>query len=165
MAQLLIQLGPFAFLILLGLIVGRVVERRHFRRLGEREAALSYMLVTDLRTYPGGVNTSRPPMMVTGQAVIATDYLKTFLAGLRKILGGELKSYRTLMVRARKEATLRMMEEAQAAGYDAVCNLRLDSADIGGMTGRRGAVMVEAFATGTAYCRPRETDRGEEAPD
>ena len=165
MVELLIQIGPFAFLILLGLIVGRTVERRHLRRLGEREAVLSYMLVTDLRAYPGGVDTSRTPMMVTGQAVIATDYLKSFLAGLRKILGGELRSYRTLMVRARKEAMLRMMEEAQAAGYDAVCNLRLDSADIGGMTGRRGAVMVEAFATGTAYCRPRETDRGEEAPD
>jgi len=163
MVELLIQLGPFVVLILLGLIVGRTVERRHFRRLGEREATLSYMLVTDLRTYPGGADVARPPMMVTGQAVIATDYLKTFLAGLRKILGGELKSYRTLMVRARKEAILRMMEEAQAAGYDAVCNLRLDSADIGGMTGRRGAAMVEAFATGTACCRPREADRGQEA--
>jgi len=165
MAELIAQFGLFLVLIMLGLFVGRTVERRHFRRLGEREVALSYMLVTDLRTYPGGVDTSRTPMMVTGQAVIATDYLKSFLAGLRKILGGELKSYRTLMIRARKEAMLRMMEEAQAAGYDAVCNLRLDSADIGGMTGRRGAAMVEAFATGTAYRRPRETDLGEEAAD
>lgn len=142
----------FIILILLGLIVGKTTEVRHLRRLDRREKGIAHMLVTDLRSFPGGVDRAKPPAMVTGEAVIATDYLKSFLARLRKILGGELKSYRSLMTRARREAILRMMEKAQAQGYDAVCNLRLDSADIGGMAGRRGVAMVEAFATGTAYC-------------
>ena len=150
--EALIQLLPFAILILLGLVVGKTTETRHLRRLDQREQALVDMLVTDIRSFPGGVDVAKPPTMVFGQAVIATDYLKSFLAKLRKILGGELKSYRSLMTRARREATLRMMEEAHAQGYNAVCNLRLDSADIGGMAGRRGVAMVEAFATGTAYC-------------
>lgn len=150
--EAIIQLLPFAVLILLGLIVGKTTESRHLRRLDRREQALDDMLLTDIRSFPGGVDTTKPPTMVTGEAVIATDYLKSFLAKLRKILGGELKSYRSLMTRARREATLRMMEEAQAQGYNAVCNMRLNSADIGGMAGRRGVAMVEAFASGTAYC-------------
>ena len=89
--------------------------------------------------------------MVRGEAVIATDYLKTFLARIRNILGGEVKSYRSLMLRARREAILRMLEQARQQGYDAVCNVRLNTADIGGMATRRRAAMVEIFATGTAY--------------
>jgi len=159
--EALIQLLPFVVLLLLGLVVGKTTEIRHFNRLDRRDQSLADMLVTDLRSFPGGVDTTKPPMMVTGQAVIATDYLKSFLAKLRKILGGELKSYRSLMTRARREAMLRMMEEAQAQGYNAVCNMRLDSADIGGMAGRRGVAMVEAFATGTAYCVKAESGDGQ----
>lgn len=146
----------FIVLILLGLFVGRTTERRHLSRLDRREQALAHMLITNIRSFPGGSDPAKPPAVVTGEAVIATDYFKSFLARLRKVLGGELKSYRSLMTRARREAVLRMMEKAHEQGYNAVCNMRLDSADIGGMTGRRGVAMVEAFATGTAYCMPRE---------
>lgn len=142
------------FLILLGLVVGGARERGHLRRLARREEALADMLVTDIKTFPGGIDVSKGAALVMGEAVIATDYLKSFLAKLRKLVGGELHSYRTLMDRARREAMLRMMDDAKARGYNAVCNLRLGCADIGGMTGVKGAAMVEVFATGTAYSRP-----------
>jgi len=143
-------------LIFVGLFAGRAAERKHYRNLALREQALANMLVTDIKTFPGGYDPSKGAALVQGEAVIATDYLKSFLAGLRNIFGGELKSYETLMVRARREAILRMMESAQRMGYNAVCNLRMGTADIGGMTGKRGAAMVEAFASGTAYAIPTE---------
>jgi uncharacterized protein YbjQ (UPF0145 family) len=87
------------------------------------------------------------------EAVIASDYLKTFLAGLRNIFGGEVGSYVTLATRARREALVRMMEQAHAQGYDALCNVRMDPADIGGNTARRGVPMVAILASGTAYSR------------
>lgn len=150
--ELAIGLGAPTFLLLLGWTVGRTAERRHFRSLEKRERELSHMLVTDISSFPGRVAADMTPALVTGQAVIATDYLKSFLASIRKIFGGELRSYISLMQRARREAVLRMLEQAASQGYTAVCNVRLATADIGGMAGARGAAMVECFATGTAYC-------------
>ena len=43
---------------------------------------------------------------------LVCDYLKNFLSRIRNIFGGEMKSYRTLMVRARREALLRIVEQA-----------------------------------------------------
>lgn len=150
---LLLEAGIPAAVLLLAWLVGRAAERLHFRRLARRERELGHMLVTNIKTFPGGCDARGQGRLVMGEAVIATDYFKSFLARLRKLFGGELRSYQSLMTRARREAIVRMLGEARDLGYDAVCNLRLNSADIGGMTGRRGAVMVECFATGTAYKR------------
>ena len=153
LVAILIYLGPPAFFILLGLVVGTAAERRHFRSLEQREASLSRVLVTDLRSYAPDIDAHTPPSLVTGEAVIATDYLKTFLAGLRNLLGGEVRSYLTLVNRARREAMLRMLESARTLGYDAVCNVRLEPADIGGSTHRKGVPMAAMIASGTAYRR------------
>lgn len=150
---ILIYLGPPTFFVLLGLVVGTTVERRHFRRLEQREAALSDVLVTDLRAYSPDHDPHTPPALVIGEAVIATDYLKTLLAGLRNLLGGEVHSYLTLVNRARREALLRMMESARGMGYDAVCNVRLEPADIGGSSNKKGVPMAAMLASGTAYRR------------
>ncbi len=153
MVGLLLQLGFLLFLILLGLIAGKAAERAHFRSLRRREEETRHVLLTNLKSFPGGVRAGSSVQIVQGDAVIATDYLKTFLAGLRKIIGGEIRSYESLMVRARREAVMRMVEAAVNLGCDSVCNIRLNTADIGGGTRRRGVAMVEMMATGTAYCR------------
>ena len=145
-----------ALLILWGLTVGRIVERRHLRRLAARRLALAHVLVTDLKSFPGaGVDPKAPPQILIGEAVIAADYLKSFLAGLRKIIGGELRSYQNLMFRAREEALLRVIEQAHAQGYDAVCNMRLETADIAGSSGnaKNKATFCAVLASGTAYRR------------
>ncbi len=146
-------LGCPALLLFMGLTVGTTVERRHKRRLSLREEELSGMLVTDLRTFPPDTDASANARLVFGEAVIAADYLKTFLARIRKIFGGEMHSYLSLMERARREAILRMLEQAQEFGYDSVCNVRLETSNIGMAQGRRGAAMVEVSAFGTAYRR------------
>lgn len=150
---LCIQVLPFVVLICLGLFVGRYREKAHFRDLDLREAAASDMLVTDIKTFPGGCASDLTPTMCVAEVTIATDYLKNFLASLRNIFGGEVRSYRTLMERARREAMLRVVEEAREKGYDAVCNMRFETADIGGATTRRKVAMCSVLASGTAYRR------------
>ena len=148
---LIVQISIPPFLILLGWIAGRTAERRHLRSLHRREQELADMMISNVKTFTGDADAQKGATMVLGEAVIATDYLKSFLAKIRKILGGELKSYESLMQRARREAMLRMLYRARELGYDAVCNVRLDPSDIGGATQRRGAVLVAICATGTAY--------------
>ena len=61
-----------------------------------------------------------------------------------------------LFDRARREATLRMLESAKAQGYNAVCNVRFGGMDIGGNTsagGKKANQMAIVAVSGTAYCR------------
>ncbi len=149
-----LQFGLPVFLLLLGLAAGKAAESKHFRSLERREKGFAHMLITDIKTFPRGADAAKGAMLVMGEAVIATDYLKSFLARLRNFFGGEIRSYKTLMERARREAMLRMLWQARAAGHNAVCNLRLNTVTIGTATRRRGGAMVEMLVTGTAYTIP-----------
>jgi uncharacterized protein YbjQ (UPF0145 family) len=151
----IITLVSFVLFMSLGFFVGGHVERRHFRLLDERESDNGAFLVTQLKSYPWAVTGPSPPTLLFGEAVISSDYLKTFLAGLRKIFGGEMRSYQSLLIRARREALQRLVEAARAQGYNAVCNVRYYSTDIAGASKRKSkVVMVTLLATGTAYhCR------------
>jgi uncharacterized protein YbjQ (UPF0145 family) len=153
MWQFWIQLFPVIVLLVLALLVGSWVERMHFRRLERRESALRYMLVTDLRTLPPGCE-SQPCELVIGEVVVASDYFKTFIATLKKLVGGELRTFETLMHRARREALVRMLESAQRIGANAVVNVRFSTSNIGSMKRNRKAAMVEMYAYGTAVRVP-----------
>ena len=52
------------------------------------------------------------------------------MAGLKNIVGGEIKSYTELMNKARDEATERMIQQAQARGANAVVNVRYSTASV-----------------------------------
>ena len=154
--EIVFILGGPVFFLALGWFVGRHRERSHIESLNQREAALHDMLVTQLMSFPHATQGDLPPRIMIAETVIASDYLKTFLAGLRNLVGGEVRSFESLLVRARREATLRILEEARSNGYNAICNLRMETADIGGNTatsggGNKGMVMAAILATATAY--------------
>jgi uncharacterized protein YbjQ (UPF0145 family) len=81
--------------------------------------------------------------VVSGSTVRAKHFGKDLLAGLKNLVGGELKGYTELLVEARKEATERMLEEARALGANAVVNVRYATSSVA-----QGA--AEIFAYGTA---------------
>jgi uncharacterized protein YbjQ (UPF0145 family) len=139
---------------LIGILGGRITEYRHFRSLERREEESSDIIVTQIKSFPAAVPSSHPPMIVYGETVIASDYLKTFFASLRGIFGGEVRSFQKMQERARRESVLRLIEAARNEGYNAVCNVRLETADVGGgaMTRKKkGFPMSAILASGTAY--------------
>ena len=147
----LIYFGMFVILIALGFFVGGTTERRHLADLTRREEATSGFLATQSKHFLGNPEAGHTPTIVVKEVVIASDYLKTFLAKLRNIFGGEVRSFETLLERARREALLRIIEEAQSNGYNAICNLRLNTAEIGGNLDKKGAAMASILASATAY--------------
>lgn len=150
-----IQLLPFLILLIIGLFAGTFVERRHFASLAAREEEYRDMFVTDTKPIPHGCS-GQAFGLVIGEVVVASDYFKTFVAGLKKLVGGELRTYESLMERARREALLRMMERARLIGANRVLNVRFASSSIGGMSRRRKkAAMVEMYAYGTAVYVPQ----------
>ena len=81
--------------------------------------------------------------VVTGSTVRAKHIGRDFAAGLKNILGGELKGYTELLQEARKEALHRMMEQARSVGANAVINVRFATSSVA-----QGA--AELFAYGTS---------------
>jgi uncharacterized protein YbjQ (UPF0145 family) len=87
------------------------------------------MLVSNLETAPGHRVTAHLGI-AQGSTVRAKHVGKDFLAGLKNIVGGELKAYTDLMQEARAEAVARMTAEAQALGANAVLNVRFVTTSI-----------------------------------
>ncbi|MCH8247840.1 MAG: YbjQ family protein [Bacteroidetes bacterium] len=81
--------------------------------------------------------------LVRGNTIRAKHIGKDFLAGLRQIVGGEIKEYTEMLVEARNEAVLRMEVDAESKGAQAVVNVRFMTAQV--MTGA-----AELLAYGTA---------------
>jgi len=134
-------------LLLLGGVIGRTVESAHLRRLDAREQGFADILMSDLRKLPPGWQAS-DPVLVNGEAVIATDYFKVFAAGLRNLFGGRVRSYETLVNRARREAICRMLDQARRAGANVVWNVRVGTSTIQGKKqGKSGGVEVLAYGT------------------
>lgn len=99
------------------------------------------MLLTNLESVPGRTIV-RHLGLVNGSTVRAKHVGKDFLAGLKNIVGGELKAYTELLNESRQEAIQRMVAQAQAAGGNAVVNIRFSTANIAG-----GAAEVMAYGT------------------
>ena len=138
------------FLILMGLGYGfgRLAETRHFKSIIAREQQLNRIPAIAIRFPPA---TLPPPrtQLVSGNVVISVDYFKRFLAQLRNLVGGRVRSYETLLDRARREAVLRMKEQAEALGASMIFNLKLETSSIS--KGRRKTIgAVEVMAYGTA---------------
>ena len=81
--------------------------------------------------------------LVTGSMVSSKNMFKDFGAGLKSMVGGELKSYTAMMQEARQAATDRMVAEAQSMGADAILGVSYSTSSI-----IQGA--AEVLATGTA---------------
>lgn len=87
------------------------------------------IILTNLETVPGRTITNHLGL-VQGNTVRAKHVGRDIMAGLKNIVGGELKGYTELLNDAREEATSRMIGEAQARGANAVINVRFSTSSI-----------------------------------
>lgn len=140
-------------LLALGYGAGTYFEKKHYRSIHEREAATLRFPVISFATLPEGWRPMRAAL-TTGSVVISLDYFKRFLASLRNIFGGRISAYETLLDRARREAILRMKEDAIARGYDAIINVRIETSRLASARADgKGTAGVEILAFGTAIKR------------
>ncbi len=81
--------------------------------------------------------------LVSGSTVRAKHVGRDIMAGLKNIVGGELKGYTELLQESRKEAVSRMVEQANQLGANAIINIRFSTSSVA-----QGA--AELYAYGTA---------------
>jgi len=134
-------------LLLLGYFFGTFLEKRHYRSIRKREQLLKNILVFDNKSIPVDLD-ARGGKMVLGHVVVSVDYFKRFVAGLRKLLGGQLKSYESLLDRGRREAVLRMKEQAKLLEANMIFNVKFETASISKGAGNTiGSVEVYVYGS------------------
>lgn len=100
------------------------------------------MIVVNTETIPG-MRIVALKGMVQGNTIRAKHIGRDIMAGLKNIVGGELKGYTELLTEARREAMDRMLAQAEALGANAVVNVRFSTSAV-----TQGA--AELYAYGTA---------------
>ena len=151
MNEQLFNLLTFLILLALGYGFGRWAESKHYKSILEREEILNALPAIASRFPPAGKEYEQ--VLVMGSVVISVDYFKRFLAMLRNLFGGRVVSYETLLDRARREALLRMKEEARKRHAKMVFNVKYETASISkGVKNTIGS--VEVLAYGTALIKP-----------
>lgn len=137
----------FAVLLAIGFFFGSRAEQQHFRDLQRREQALGGLVISVVGAKVALPDAAGAELFV-GSVVVSSDYFKTFVAGLLKLVGGRIGVYETLLERGRREALLRMEEAALAWGAERVVNVRIQTAELGGNNGQ-GIVALEVIVYGT----------------
>jgi uncharacterized protein YbjQ (UPF0145 family) len=80
--------------------------------------------------------------LVQGSTVRAKHFGRDLAAGLKNIVGGEIKSYTELLQESRDQATSRMVAQARELGANAVINVRFATSSV-----TQGASEILAYGT------------------
>lgn len=142
----LIQLLVFAVLLGIGFVFGTAAEKRHYASIRKREKELRNLIIVPEKRLP---RQDCDTAFVCGSVVIAQDYFKNALAGFVHFFGGRIGAYETLLERARREAILRMKEQAAQQRARLIFNVKFSTCNLMGQE-QRGAGCVEVTAYGTA---------------
>ena len=100
------------------------------------------MILTNVESVPGKTIVEHFGL-VSGSTVRAKHVGKDILAGLKNIIGGELKGYTELLQESRLQSTNRMIKQAQQLGANAIVNVRYATSSVA-----QGA--AELYVYGTA---------------
>jgi len=81
--------------------------------------------------------------LVRGNTIRARHLGRDVMAGLRNIVGGEIKEYTRMLTQARDQAIERMVKEAEGLGANAVVGVRFTTSQT-----MSGAAEILAYGTG-----------------
>lgn len=93
--------------------------------------------------YVAGYRVKQSKGHAFGVVVRSRGLAGNIIAGLRTIVGGEIKEYTELLEEARRHAVDRLVQNATAMGANGIVMMRFDSSEI-------GKSMSEIVAYGTA---------------
>ena len=89
-----------------------------------------------------GKKTAETLGLVKGSTIRARHMGRDIMAGLRTIVGGEIKEYTVMLAQAREEALQRMIEQAEKMGANAILSTRFVTSMV-----MSGAAEIVAYGT------------------
>lgn len=99
------------------------------------------MLVVSTENVPGK-KVVKSLGLVRGNTIRARNVGSDIMAGLKNLVGGEVKQYTQMLNDAREQALNRMVEEAKGLGANAVIGIRFSTSQV-----MQGAAEIMAYGT------------------
>lgn len=87
-------------------------------------------MITVTTDFVPGYNVTETLGLVRGSTIRSKHIGKDLLAGLRTIVGGEIKEYTEMLIEARSESLRRMQAQAESLNADAVVNVRFVTSQV-----------------------------------
>jgi len=87
-----------------------------------------------------------PLELVKGTVVYSKNFGRDFMAGMKGLVGGEIRDYTEMLNEARQIATKRMADAAEALGADAVIGVRYATSSV-----MQGAAEVVVYGTAVKF--------------
>jgi uncharacterized protein YbjQ (UPF0145 family) len=112
------------------------------------------MIVINTETLPG-YEITQSLGIVQGNVVRAKHMGRDIAASFKNIVGGELRGYTELLTEARRDASTRMIAQAQELGADAVINVRFSTSAI-----TQGAAELYVYGTAVKLSPTASTPSG-----
>ena len=130
-------------------VTGTIIEKRHYKDIIKREIALikKPIINAGAKTWNSKKKIKKIEL-VTGEVVISGDYFKNFAATLKSFFGGRLTSFESVLDRGRREAILRMRENAKGANF--IINAKIESVMINDYYTNNSVPQCAIIAYGTA---------------
>ena len=147
-------------LLLVAAYTGSRDEKKHYESILQREKELRHIMIVLVKRPPKNFYNQH---LVRGSVVVSSNYFTRMLAGFRNFFGGKISAYETLLDRARREAILRMKEDAAAQGAQMILNMRFETCTLGNIHDPRpqaanGTVEVLVYGTAGKF-RPQEAPK------
>ena len=159
---LLISLGFAAFGILWAVfypimfLYGVIFSERNLnKRMSElvlrERASIDHFGKDPLSTLKGShiVGGIKETGLVYASVVFSPSHWQLMIAWINQLFGGRIDVIHRVISVGRAEAKQRLREQAQAAGWDDVLNVRIDTAEMPPASKPKGTKAVEVFAYGT----------------
>lgn len=130
-------------------VTGTIIEKRHYKDIIKREIALIKKPIINAGAKTWNFKKKIKKIeLVTGEVVISGDYFKNFAATLKSFFGGRLTSFESVLDRGRREAILRMRENAKDANF--IINAKIESVMINDYYTNNSVPQCAIIAYGTA---------------
>lgn len=133
----------FFILAVLGWLLATFLERRHNNYLKKKELQLIDIKLNNSNTISKDYHENSA--FLIGSVVMAHDYFRGLFIVLRKVIGGNISAYERITQRGRREALIRLKENALNRGFNKVINIRFESTKV---ANHITAIEIVAYGTG-----------------
>jgi len=129
---------------IIGWLVATWFERQHLKSMDEREVKLEDITLNTLDK--SSENIEGDTRLLIGSIVISHDYFRTLIIIMKKLIGGNVRAYERLTLRGRREAIIRLKEDARRHGFNKIINIRFGGTQVAPKF--ITAVEIVAYGTG-----------------
>lgn len=146
-------------LIIIGTLIlcyftGSIIEKNHYKSIRKREINLYKFPCISSGKMIASSPRVKNAYLVSSSVVIACDTFKVFVASLKSFFGGNVSAVESVIDRGRREAILRIREQALRMRAKAIINLKIETVMLNSSrTKQAPRVCVTAYGTAIEYDR------------